>query len=143
MVINQPRNVDNGPATSFLSSCSSLPTRGSRPRPPSAASSALFDCFPRKESARSARAKEEKRKRCHVGTSSWHLGRATTFLIAKSFTSQVLCLTRETPTRTHVIVMWTFIASLPPDDRKKKRMRRVRYVRAAFFLSPPCLVADD
>lgn len=58
-----------------------------------------------------------------------HLGRATTFLIAESFTSRHYA-SRETPTRTHVIVMSTFVASLPPDRRKKKRMPHA--LRAAF-----------
>lgn len=59
-----------------------------------------------------------------------HLGRATTFLIAESFTSPGHYASRETPTPTRVIVMWTFVASLPPDhQKKKKRECRMRYVR--------------
>jgi len=47
---------------------------------------------------------KERGRKDVMWTRELHLGRATTFLIAESFTSRHY-VSRETPTQTHVIVM--------------------------------------
>lgn len=59
MVVNQSRSVDNGSATSFLSSLVLLGGLEPRPQPLLPTSSVLFDCFSREESVRNARGRND------------------------------------------------------------------------------------